>query len=96
MTINLNLEPELESEIIRRASEHGQSLNGFIEDALRELVVKPKPKRRVASGLGRLKGIGGTVDEFLANKRLDVEAEEVTDRRRLQPSDHQDFADESS
>lgn len=84
MTLILEFPPEVESEIQRRASELGQSVEDYIEATVLKAVTTPPKQRRVATGYGKFAGDSRTVDDFLTDRRAEAEAEEAAERRRDQ------------
>ncbi len=87
MTLELELAPELESEVKRQARQIGQSVPEYVTALLREKVATktaPKPRRELV-GYGKYAGRTRTVNDFLADKHEESlrELEKDEERHRL-------------
>lgn len=84
MTLTLEISPEVEAELTRAATSAGRALPVWIVEAARTVAEQNRrdkdeaEARRIQAvndGFGKFAGLGRTVDEFLADRHAEGEAE---------------------
>lgn len=91
MILELELAPEVASEVERQAQQNGQSVSEYVAATLREKITNGHKPRRVLSGYGKYAYLGRTVDDFLAERHAeaDAELEKDDERARLRQERHE-------
>ncbi len=93
MTLTLELSEELEKALQEQAKQRGMSAEQVALQMLQPLVQAEKP-RNVLKAYGRLKGRERTVDDFLRERRKEVELENQQYQDRLEL--HREYQDAES
>lgn len=84
MTLTLEISPEVGEELTRAATSAGRELPEWIVEAARAAAEQNRSEkdeaevrrlRAVDEGFGKFAGMGSTVDEFLAERHAEGEAE---------------------
>lgn len=82
MTLTLEISPEVEAELTRAATSAGRALPVWIVEAARAAAeqhqkaeAEARRIRAVNEGFGKFAGLGRSVDEFLADRHAEGEAE---------------------